>query len=111
MDRVGISGGIVLLVFLLEPAWILAGVTRAAAVRRGRALRVRDGDEVAGHSLLQALVSGIAKTRCLNARLAASKGSENLIRRPVLEQATRKPYTRHILGIDSGLQSHLKAIW
>src|ERR1035438_8797722 len=24
-------------------------------------------------------------------------------------KATAKPYTRHILGIDSGLQSHLKA--
>jgi hypothetical protein len=43
-------------------------------VRRGRAFGRRDGSGVVGHSSLQALVSVIAKTRCMNARPAASKG-------------------------------------
>jgi hypothetical protein len=78
LDRVGIAGRIVLLVFLLEPARVLAGVTRAAPVRRGRAFGRRDRCGVVGHSSLQVLVSDIAKTRCTNLWPAASKGSKNL---------------------------------
>jgi hypothetical protein len=54
-------------------------------MRRGRAFRRRDGRSVVGHSSLQALVSDIAKTRCTNVWLAASKGSENLTRCLTLE--------------------------
>jgi len=74
LDRIGIPGGIVLLVFLLEAARVLAGVTRAAAMRPGRAFGHRDGCGVVGHSSQQALVSDMAKTRCPNAKPTASKG-------------------------------------
>src|ERR1035437_5445240 len=88
LDRVGITGRIVLLVFLLEPARILAGVTRAAAMRPGRAFRRRDRCGIVGHSSLQALVSDIAKTRCTNVSPDASKGSEYPTRCLILEQAS-----------------------
>src|ERR1039457_148086 len=48
--------------------------------------------------------------KCLAAILIMTEFS--LLREaPALKppKATAKPYTRHILGIDSGLQSHLKA--
>src|ERR1035441_1910852 len=74
LHRVGVAGGIVLLVLLLETTRVLAGVTRAAAMRRGRAFGGRNRSSVVSHSSLQALVSDIAETRCTNARPAASKG-------------------------------------
>jgi len=87
-DGVGVTLRIALLVFLLEPARILAGVTRASAMRPWRAFRRRDRCGIVGHSSLQALVSDIAKTRCTNARPDASKGSEYPTRCLILEQAS-----------------------
>src|ERR1035441_2974484 len=97
------------------PAWDTAG---QGCIKLGigpRTVPVRSGHE--GKKALEGPPPKSIPTRCEPGRFAVRNIEHRTsnVQHPISKdgakppKATPKPYTRHILGIDSGVQSHLKA--
>src|ERR1039458_8308445 len=97
------------------PAWVVSGQNYVKLWIGPRTVPVRSGSEWAW--VLDLLAPSCPRGRCEPGRFAVRNIEHRTsnIQHPISKggakppKATAKPYSRHILGIYSGVQSHLKA--